>query len=109
MRETSGLGEPPSNITARSFLPVRSAIVFTGSRGTGLIGFWSSLAAFLSLTNGYAAKGIHSSVSNGSESGIGIAGQQSTLFYLWTSPSQGNTSVYHIFQAAMNLTRPYRH
>ena len=58
MRETSELGDPPSNITARSFLPVRSTIVFTGSRGTGLIGLWSSRAAFLSLMNGYAAMGI---------------------------------------------------
>ena len=70
LRETSGLGEPPSNITARSFLTVRSTRVFTGSRGTGLIGLWSSPAAFLSLTNGYAAMGIHSSVSSGSESGM---------------------------------------
>ena len=60
MQETSGLGEPPSNVTARSFLPVRSTIVVTGSRGTGLIGLLSSLAAFLSLTNGYAAMGIQS-------------------------------------------------
>ena len=62
MRQTLGLGEPPSNITARSFLPVRSTIVVTGSRGTGLIGLLSSLAAFLSLIKGYAAMGIHSSV-----------------------------------------------
>ena len=70
MRETSGLGDPPSNITARIFLPVRSTIVSAGSRGTGLMGLWSSLAAFLSLTNGYAAICIHSSVSSGSDSGI---------------------------------------
>ena len=42
----------------------------TGSRGTGLIGLWSSLAAFLSLTKGYAAIGIQSSASSGSDSGI---------------------------------------
>ena len=70
MRETSGLGEPPSKITARRFLPVRSTIVVTGSRGTGLIGLLSSLAAFLSLTKGFAAMGIHSSVSSGSDSGM---------------------------------------
>ena len=70
MRETSGLGEPPSKITARSFLPVRSTIVFTGSRDTGLIELLSSLAAFLSLAKGYAAMGIHSSVSSGSDSGM---------------------------------------
>ena len=45
MRETSGLGEPPSNITARSFLPVRATIVVTGSRGTGLIGLLSRCVA----------------------------------------------------------------
>ena len=70
MREISGLDEPPSNITARSFLPVRSTIVVTDSRGTGLIGLLSSLAAFLSLMNRYAAMGKHSSVYSGSESGM---------------------------------------
>ena len=64
MRETSGLGEPPSDITARSFLPVRSMIVSAGSRGTGLMRLVSSLAEFLSLINGYVAIGLHSSVSD---------------------------------------------
>ena len=61
MKCVSELGDPLSNITARGFLPVRSTIVSAGSRGTGLMGFVLSLAAFLSLTNTYAAIGRHSS------------------------------------------------
>ena len=66
-RNLTGVRSGPSYAGALSSA-VRSTIVFTGSRVTGLIGLLSSLAAFLSLTKGYAAVGIHSSVSSGTES-----------------------------------------